>query len=339
MDEETDSGPAPGEDGDGSDAGPSGMVGMDAEDAPQDSGATADGAPQEGGASCTCVGAAPTSWQGYVQLVWSDAGAACASPYAAARGSFIGGVGDAGAECSPCACSVPPSGPITCEVQLGSGGALCSSETLTLAPQGVCVLPPGPMGLTSGPNGDAYGPTATPAPVGTCTPTGGTLTRPLAPTTPATVCGVVDAGVIAACGGSGHVCVPPPAPQSSSTATNVCIYRSGVQTCPDPYTVQHVVSTGLTDDRACSSCSCAAPACPSDGFVQGYTSLNCTGSVAVTFDAGTPCTLGDNANLSVSFMYTPSHSAWNGTCAASGGVPTGGVTLAAQDATTYCCLP
>lgn len=280
---------------------------------------------------CTCVAAAPNGWQGYAQLAWAAAGAAaCAAPYGVAQSHPIAGV-DASTECSACTCALPSSGPITCQVELGSVGLLCAGETMTPALQNVCVL-------TNGTNGDSYGPTMVSAPGGSCAPAGGVATKPAAQTTSATICAAIDAAVSPGCESSGQVCVAPPASRAATVSTKLCIYQAGVQTCPSAYPATYVVSTGLSDSRGCSACSCAAPACPGDGYVQGFTSPNCTGSPAATFDADAGCVLTDNANGSLSFIYHPSHSAWNGSCAPSGGAPTGGVTLDTTSATTFCCM-
>jgi hypothetical protein len=210
---------------------------------------------------------------------------------------------------------------------------------MTVAPQGVCVMPPGPMGITSGPNGDSYGPTVFPTPSGGCPSDGGIATRPAVQKTSATVCALSGAAGVGECSSSSEVCVATPAARAASVSTKLCVYHSGVQTCPSAYSDVHVVSTGVTDGRGCTACTCAAPACPADGYVQGYTLPGCLGSVATTFAADAGCVLGDNAAGSVSFVYTPSHAPWNGACAPLGGAPTGSVALDTANATTYCCMP
>ena len=310
-------------------------------DSAGDAGTDATGADAQGDAACTCVPAAPSGWTGFVQIVLSDAGAPqCAAPYAHAQGTKKTAPAGSPASCTPCTCGTPPTGPILCQVSLGSGGAACLGEAMTTAPAGLCVIPPGPMGITSGPNGDSYGPTMFPTPSGTCAPDGGkTAQPPAAPgTTSVAVCAAA-AGAAGACPSAGDDCVATPAPKAGSPS-GACIYQPGVQTCPaGRFTAQVVVADGVVDTRGCGACACAAPGCPADGYVEGYTTANCSGSPATTFDASAPCVLGDNANLSVSFKYFPSHSPWAGTCAPSGGGPTGGVALDSASATTFCCIP
>jgi len=291
------------------------------------------------GGACVCVSAAAGGWTGYVRLLVSDGGPpACAAPYGTAQSQLKLAPAGAAAECA-CACAPPSSGPITCQVELGSGGLVCVGETMTPAPQGACVIPPGPMGATSGPNGDSYGPTMVPQPSGSCTPDGG-MAQPLAPPTWtwASVCASATEGAQGVCGASYQVCVPPPDGQPGS-ASGVCIYQSGDVACPSGnYSQRFVASASIVDTRGCT-CGCATPACPADGYIEGFTSINCSGPVAATFNASTACMPLDTANGSVSFKYVPSHGAWTGTCAVSGAGPAGGVSVDQSHATTFCCVP
>ena len=330
----------------GDDAGGDGPAdaGTTGDDSAADGSTPADGSPKpeagtgDGGfgplteAGCACVGAAPSGWQGYVQLAFGDGGAStCVSPYATPQGTSIASVTAAGASCSPCTCTSSGSSAVKCQVQLGSAGLLCAGENMTPAPQGTCTPVPGSSGT---PNGSSYGPTAS----GSCIADGGTATRPAPQTSPATVCLDADASVLTGCASSGQVCVVPPAARPSGSATSLCIYRSGVQTCPGPYTASHVVSTGVTDGRGCSACSCGSGVCPPDGFVQGFP-LGCLGVPLTTFAADAGCVLGDNAAGSLAFIYSPSRSGLSPSCPPQGGAPTGGVSLDTAGATTYCCLP
>jgi hypothetical protein len=343
VDAAPDTAPAP----DGQGQAPDGAGGVDQGSPPPSDGGSGEAGdsatPRDGGgadASCACIPAAPSGWTGYVQIVVTDGGAPrCVAPYDHAQAPKKASPSGAPAQCTPCTCAPPPSGPIQCQVSLGSGGLLCAGEAMTVAPAGVCVVPPGPVGTTSGPNGDSYGPTMVPAPTGSCAPDGGRLVQP--PGAPqSAVVGVcaTTAGQGATCPSLGDICVPAPGAPGGSPA-GVCIYQAGAQTCPPGrYTVQVVAAGAVLDTRGCGACACAPPACPGDGYVEGYASLNCSGSPAATFDASTACVLGNNANGSVSFKYSPSHAPWTGTCAVSAGGPTGGVALDTS-ATTFCCMP
>ncbi|MGO9834658.1 MAG: hypothetical protein ACLP1X_10605 [Polyangiaceae bacterium] len=306
----------------------------------------AEGGVVEGGGAdvasgpCVCVDTAATGWNGYVKLLLASGSApACVAPYGMALSPLKTAPAGAAPQCATCACAPPSSGPITCQVELGSGGLACAGETMTAAAQGACVIPPGPMGITSGPNGDSYGPTPTPTPSGNCAPDGG-LAQPLgaATWTSVGVCAAASGATSGACATSGQTCVPVPQGETAS-ASGVCIFQSGVATCPSgSYSQRTVASDAIVDTRGCA-CACAPPACPAEGYVQGFASLNCTGPVATTFDASTACALGDNANDSISFKYFPSHSTWSGTCAVSASGPDGGVALDNGHATTFCCVP
>jgi hypothetical protein len=120
----------------------------------------------------------------------------------------------------------------------------------------------------------------------------------------------------------------------------ICIYQSGVHDCPPGhFSDQHLVGSAIADDRGCS-CGCVNPTCPSDGFVTGYASSSCGGTVAVTFDAGAPCVLfGANIHNSTAFVYHPSHGTFKGTCTTADAGPSGGVAIDSTGATTYCCIP
>ena len=288
---------------------------------------------------CVCVDSAGAGWKGYVKLLLGDGGAAaCVSPYGTALSPLKAVPVGAPAQCDTCTCAPPSSGPITCQVELGSAGALCIGETMTADPQGACVIPPGPMGLSSGPNGDSYGPTMTPAPSGNCTPNGGLAKPVAAPTwTSVGVCSTAT-GAAGACATSGQVCVPLPQGETGS-ASGVCIYQSGDMACPSgSYSQRLLASDSIDDTRGCT-CACAPPACPTDGYVEGFTSINCIGPPATTFAADAGCAIGHNPNGSISFQYFPSHGTWTGTCAISAAGPDGGVSLDEPHATTFCCVP
>jgi hypothetical protein len=104
------------------------------------------------------------------------------------------------------------------------------------------------------------------------------------------------------------------------------------------FSQQHVVGSAIVDNRGCS-CSCAAPKCPADGFVTGYASNDCSGNTAITIDAGTVCKIGVNIHNAASFIYHPSHGAFDGKCSAVDAGPSGAATIDSSGATTYCCIP
>lgn len=286
-----------------------------------------------------CVDSVPSGWTGFAQVVLSasDAGAGtCAAPFSTMLQSGKSNPAAAPAECAPCTCDPPTSGPITCRVDLGSAGLLCNNETMTPAQQNNCVA------MSGGSNGSSYGPKLSPAPSGNCAPKGGGLTAPLAPATwtAAIACSMTAAQVGAGCSG-GEVCAPKP-PSQAGSPSGVCVYKAGIQTtCPAVFTDWHVISDSLTESRDCAACACNAPACPTDGYVEGFTSNDCSGSAATTLNANAACVLLDNAKGSKSFTYHPSHGSWSGTCdvTTGAGAPTGSVAPEGSTATTFCCVP
>src|ERR1019366_10606190 len=89
----------------------------------------------------------------------------------------------------------------------------------------------------------------------------------------------------------------------TGAASGLCIYQSGVQTCPTgAYSVQHIVGASVADSRGCS-CGCVNPTCPADGYVTGYTSNSCGGTAAVTIAANTACMVGADIKNNVAFIY------------------------------------
>ena len=98
------------------------------------------------------------------------------------------------------------------------------------------------------------------------------------------------------------------------------------------------MGSAIDDSRGCS-CSCVNPTCPTDGFVTGYASNDCSGTAAITIDAGTACKIGVNIHNATSFIYHPSHGTFSGACSAVDAGPSGDVTIDPTGATTYCCIP
>jgi hypothetical protein len=296
-----------------------------------------------------CVDLIPSGWTGYVQLLVgaADAGLeagspSCAGPYGAPQATGIANPVAAPADCSSCnTCLAGDAGPITCTVGIATANLLCTANGPTSpAQQNTCVQ-------VNGANGSVTSPTVASA-TGTCAPSSA-LAPPSAP--PAVACaltndgGIADAGTGDGGSAAGPTCNVAQACANSITApagspAGVCIYKSGVQTsCPPGHFSQlHVVGSSIADDRGCG-CSCVNPTCPTDGYVAGYTSNNCSGNAAITIDAGTPCKAFGNANNSNSFLYRPSHGSFSGTCSAVDAGPSGGVSIDPAGATTYCCNP
>ncbi|MFT3764710.1 MAG: hypothetical protein QM820_04215 [Minicystis sp.] len=140
------------------------------------------------------------------------------------------------------------------------------------------------------------------------------------------------------CNGGASVCLGVPPPE---LGFRVCMYHDGDKDCPaiSPYQDKHVLYQDYEDTRACTGCTCDAPAgstCAStitvfsDGacsaplysFTIGSTNPDCH-----DVPAGTP--LGSKSATAP--VYKP------GSCTPGGGQPMGAATPA--HASTYCCLP
>lgn len=139
------------------------------------------------------------------------------------------------------------------------------------------------------------------------------------------------------CDSTADICIP-----ASPPGFRVCIYQKGDNECPaefSPYTEKHIVATKYEDTRSCSPCSCGAPSGGScSSAISVYTDGACsTAAYATTVtSAGSDChdlpagvPLGSKSATAPA--YTP------GTCAPSGGEPTG--EAKPFQPATYCCLP
>jgi hypothetical protein len=295
----------------------------------------------------SCVDLAPSGWTGYVQLLigaadgGADAGVGCAAPYVAPQATGLSNPVGAPADCSSCStCLAGDAGPIQCSVGIATANLGCTANGPTTPAIADECTP------VSGGNGSATAPIVS-ASAGTCTPG-----KALAPPSglPAVSCalpgdgGVPEAGAPDAGAAAGPVCntnqacaIPVVGPPGSPEG--ICIYKSGILDCPPGhFSDQHIVGNTLSDSRGCS-CECNAPSCPTDGYIDGYTSGSCTGSPAITFDAGTPCKVFGNVKNSTAFIYHPSHGTFKGTCTTADAGPSGAVAIAATGATTYCCIP
>jgi hypothetical protein len=311
--------------------------------------------------ACTavaCVSAVPTGWTGYY-AVFSGAPATDPScPTAFPTSAYLGNAGlTAPADtCSACACATPTGEtctlPLSYTVEDGTCGATsyCSGTyTLTSSWTGGCTgnteFAGGTdtCGASGGPNcneGSAPCNVSVTVPAatstgGTCTESGGTAT--VTPTSWSTL-GVACNGettVTTGCTG-GAICAPkPPSPFESG----LCISKAGDVTCPaGPFTTQYVFYTGVTDDRGCSDCSCAAASgttCSATITLYSAQTINtCTGPVAAVTTGGCADLTG---NPTVAGREASGITTSGGSCAASGGAATGSATPSTP--TTFCCIP
>ena len=134
------------------------------------------------------------------------------------------------------------------------------------------------------------------------------------------------------------------APVATANGFHLCIVASGVQACPpgSGFTKSHTIGTGVTDTRECSACTCGDNASCVNGQLSIFTGADC-GSGGASMQANNTCTsvpvatdvdAGDGGGPTfVAYQY--SAQVQGEACAATGGSPTGSVSLAATH--TICC--
>jgi hypothetical protein len=312
--------------------------------APGGSGGTPLGAGGNGGmtgcpSGTTCFDAVPMGWTGPVIRYQGSSDAELPSCPDMAPDVALDAFADlqpASAPTCDCSCGEPTgascdtgsAGQVSFTPNNGAscGGTFCGSDTLDAgecipAIQGSCASQPN-MSQSVGTNpADVSGASCPPTQDMTpgSEPEWGEAVR---------LCEVDDAG---ACE-DGTCAALPPAP----FAEQLCIAREGDHACPGAtYTERTVAYSSVDDTRDCSTCTCGTPsgvAC--EGTMDAYSSVVCNsgliGSWSVPGCVPWPPTGG---TFYIQFDLDPT----GGSCAPSGGMPTGDVTPAA--ATTICCTP
>jgi hypothetical protein len=276
----------------------------------------------------TCAPAAPSGWQGPV-VIWEGTGPApsCTSFY---LDVFDGGTSPSGNSAS-CNCSCGPVTGATCgatTVQFTTSGCGTSCGTTVTASLGACVSVQGQAtacgtGATmtiSGVTADGGG-CQPDASVDAAAPTWRNLTVACAPSQQST----------AGCNAN-QVCVPAAGSPFEST---FCVLKAGNNTCPAPFTTQHLYYSDITDTRGCAPCTCGSA-----------TGVDCSNLAHVTTWSNTSCNTGKGSDysplpvscapLGTSHYLSMTTSPTGGACTPSTGTPTGGVSPA--NLTTICCL-
>jgi hypothetical protein len=345
---------------DGSDAGDAADGASDARDSSADAGDGASDAPSDAldasdardapadaveaagvcGAPFTCTPAVPAGFTGPVAFVQEapasggDAPAppACAAPYTV---QAVNGVND------------PIVSPPTCTCACGAVDGGCSASSVETFLDNVCVNPcNGVSAPTCMPSG--CGTTSTPrssqsAIVSVPVPMGGACTEFVQKTVPpwnaaqdwgvtGRACATSSTLPEGGCTGT-EICAPAP---PSGFGTSLCVYRSGLQTCPSTYPNQHLFYASGTDTRSCvDGCSCGSPTGVSCSVVGSVSSsATCAGASLLFADAGSCAAFGSafTTPFFVNATVTPS----GGSCAPGGGAtPSGGVTP--NNPVTVCC--
>jgi hypothetical protein len=315
----------------------------------QDAGTDMDGAT---GCAGDCVPLPPAGWDGPYLLQTNPAGTVPECPSNAPVPAYTG-FADPGeqpdAGCTECACD-RSNGSCAPPASIFASALRCDAGTLFGAP----FDPPGGWdgGCTTSDavaagaacNGSPCVASIVAGPVGVmddgCTPS---KTAPVDAGPPG-----FETSVVACTGstspaitcGDPHLTCTPSAPPSSGFLT--CIFQEGDNPCPagSPYSEQHVVYAGFDDQRGCTPCGCGPPGSSCTATLAVFGDDMCTAGLinagissagASCFDlqaAGLP--LGSKEVVGAKYNY--------GSCAPSGGDPTGGG-FVPSGAATFCCIP
>ena len=275
-----------------------------------------------------CVESAPAGWTTSVFYKGTDAAVACSALWPTELTGGSGNLSAPPATCSACTCSAPSGA--TCgvpSVEFFDAASCTGSPMVTVTPPDASCYATGAIpNVADGAKAGAV-PVLTP---GTCAASGGAPTLPpFAWAETAVLCSGATAG-----GGCQGEAVGVPKPAGSFTPT-ACVQHDGDQSCPDPWTTKYLMYGDVSDSRDCGSCACgAASGTKCDGKVDVYELSGCTNLIGSTTADGASCDSITQDALAV--KWVPGGTS-GGSCAASGGQPTGSASPAAP--ITVCCLP
>lgn len=270
-----------------------------------------------------CV-AAPDGWEGPVALYDGSSGTAPDCP--PELPDFVAdGLADPvqeDASCEACTCAAPA---ITCTPAslLAYGGGICGGVSTPYAQPS---QPNMCQTINGNDNVDAYLADSPMVSAGPCVAAGGTSSVPPAKAGRiGRVCGAQAGG---GCMG-GAVCAPTSV--AAPFEQRLCVFQAGDANCPVGFETKRLYATSLDDSRACTACSCGTASASCSITTTVYADSVCTATIAVVPN-NHMCVPG---NLGKSIMTTRTV---NGSCPASGGQPTGSVTLGPEQV-TVCCAP
>jgi hypothetical protein len=132
---------------------------------------------------------------------------------------------------------------------------------------------------------------------------------------------------------AGQECVPA-AP--GGFETHFCVTKAGSNSCPAGFPTQHLYYADVSDNRACGPCSCDPPTgvdCNANGRVTTWGNNMCTANQGASASPLPSGCMTASATHGLGFTTTPT----GGSCAPTGGQPTGSVSP--QTITTICCAP
>ncbi|MGH7439141.1 MAG: hypothetical protein ACRENE_25925 [Polyangiaceae bacterium] len=286
-----------------------------------------------GGDACSgataCAPAAPAGWDGPLAL-WEGAGAAppCASLYL----PFFDGGTSLSASPARCSCSCGPASGSAC----GAATVSFDKSTCSVACGGDASLRVLPGACTSIQSQTAACGGGAKIRISGSTATGGRCTPDASIDVPAPTWG----RVAIACAPSGqssdgcasdHVCVPV---AGSPFEPTFCVSKAGDNTCPAPFTMQHLYYSGVSDARGCTGCTCGAVTgvdCNATAHATLWGNSTCNGGKGPDFTP-LPVTCG---GVGGAHFLLLSAGASGGNCTPIGGVPTGSASPA--NLTTICC--
>ncbi|MEZ4221562.1 MAG: hypothetical protein R3B13_11595 [Polyangiaceae bacterium] len=214
----------------------------------------------------TCLAPPPADWSG-PGILFDDLNTVttCPSvfPDPPEPGQILGTSMSASAPKCECACD--PSDKAKCDnLQVFSNESGCPAQGTPIftAKEGVCAL----VGAVGSPAVSFKAPLVLKG----CTPREAHDIAPPAWKQPALLCTRQFAGSACADG----ICAPP-----IPAEAQVCVYKVGDEACPaGPYSVRTLYYTHVTDERACSACTCGNAAETCTGGVEYYISTLCTGT-------------------------------------------------------------
>ncbi|HRI69262.1 MAG TPA: hypothetical protein PK156_33760 [Polyangium sp.] len=295
----------------------------------------------------TCTSNVPFGWSGFAVLFEGVPSQEPACPSTFPSGMpYIGHHTPIAppAMCSACTCAAPTGE--TCDLPdaVSISNMTCNNNPMSI----------GNINLPANWNGNCYsmsyfpsqtgcnGPcavslTAAAATVtgGACAPGGGMPTKPQQTwAILGKACG--ESSIGGGCG-AGKVCQPKP---TLPYLPGLCIYKTGDVACPAmDFTDKHVFYDSVDDTRGCTGCACGAPSgsnCTAKLDVYGDSFSSVCNTLVTSLNTGSCMNLMNNPQLGA-VKATITQPPNGGTCAASGGQPTGTVTPAGP--TTFCCSP
>jgi hypothetical protein len=137
-----------------------------------------------------------------------------------------------------------------------------------------------------------------------------------------------------------QACLPKPAP---GFLPHLCIMKAGVNQCPPgQFQYRHVLYTAFADTRDCThDCACgSATGGDCTATLRVYSTSGCTGSpiLTTTVDSLGPKCDALTGNPAIAGSTLTVTSLDGGSCAPSGGTPTGAVDGDPTTAVTFCCI-